>query len=189
MAARAAVGAGGNLGGLGGGDHPLKLSPSPAVPGGGDPQPGRLRCHRSASAQSLGAAVGQLCPIPPHHCPGETKLDLVEPTAQGWSDCCLEGCGNAGNQQGLGRGLGVDHTLEPGFPGGHFVDLIEHQQRRRRISRLTQQHRPVHRHIPVEVLGPLKALPQLPGQGRFTHLAGAGQHHGLAGQIPQQLGL
>ena len=59
----------------------------------------------------------------------------------------------AGDKQSLAHRPGIDHTLEPGLPMGHFVDLIKHQQIGPRVPALTQQHRSVCRHIPVEVLG------------------------------------
>ena len=34
----------------------------------------------------------------------------------------------AGDKQSLAHGPGIDHTLEPGLPIGHLVDLIKHQQ-------------------------------------------------------------
>jgi len=100
------------------------------------------------------------------------------------SPLCLKGvhAGAARHQQLLGGGFAVIDAFEPGFPVGHFVDFVEHQQWRLRVPALVDDERSVGRDVVVQVL-PALLRNQLAAERGFAHLARAGEEHHFVGQV------
>jgi len=87
------------------------------------------------------------------------------------------------HQKRLARGPSVERTLEVGLPFAHLVHFVEDHQSRARAPALREQHAPVRRDVPVEILGVRVVRHERPGERCLSDLPRSGKEHHLLAEI------
>ncbi len=163
--------------------QPVKVLPAPAlglVVVGGQAGFGKAATLQQMVQSVLGCGPGLLTPFAHRE---RVQPQAKEPARQGFAALPESvHAGAARHQQLLAGGFAVVHAFEPGFRVGHFVDFIQHQQRRLRVPALVEDQGPIGRNVVVEVL-PTLLRNQLAAESGFTHLARTGEEHHFLGQV------